>query len=132
MKTVLAALLALACTTPALAQYYERPRGYEDDRPPAGYDRPPPGYDRGPRSDYDRDRPPPGYDRDRPPPGYDRERRVAFGRHCEVFLRSGYGPQRLVCPIIREKPIGEDCACPTPSEVPGGPPGPYAGGVTVR
>lgn len=126
MKTILAALLALACTTPALAQYYERPPGYDQDRPPPGYDRdrPPPGYDR------DRDRRE-DFDRDRPPPGYGRERPVAFGRHCEAFLRTGYGPQRLFCRIVREKPIGEDCACPTLPNGPNGPPGPYAGGRTV-
>lgn len=128
MKITLTVLAALTCATPALAQYYERP--YE--RPPGyepGYDmnRPPPGY-------YpDRDRPPQDYDQDRP--RYERERRrddrdyrrrrVALGSHCEAFVRTDYSPQRLFCPIVRAKPLGEDCVCP------GGPDGSYVSGRTV-
>ena len=113
MKTILSVLAALAVAGPALAQPYppEAPPGYYPDRGP------PPGY-------YP-DRPPP------PPPGYYRERRVEFGRHCEAFIRGYEGPRRLFCRIVQEKPLGEDCACPTLPNGPGGPIGPYVGGRTV-
>ena len=138
MKTFLAALLALSCATPALAQYderqYERPPGYDQDQPPPGYypdrNQAPPRYD-GDRNDGDRyegDR----NDGDRYRKNRGRDRRVVLGGRCEVFLNTGYGPQRLICRIIRAKPIGQDCACPTLPDGPNGPPGPYAGGHTVQ
>ena len=70
--------------------------------------------------------PPPGY---YPPRGYERE---PFGRRCEAFLRTQYGPRRLVCRIIRAKPLGAECACPPPEPPPGYAPGPYVGGRTIR
>ena len=73
--------------------------------------------------------PGPGYYRDRPR-GYYRER-PDIGRHCEAFIRTAYGPQRLFCRIVDPKPIGFECACPGPSAGPGYPPGPFVGGHTV-
>lgn len=72
----------------------------------------------------------PGYYRDRPP-GYYEERRRDFGRHCEAFIRTAYGPQRLFCRIVDPKPLGFECACPGPAAAPGYPPGPFVGGRTV-
>ena len=137
MKTILTVLAALTCTTAlgttaAVAQYYdrqyERPPGYDQDRPPPGFY---PDRDRSPG--YDRDREQYDQDRERRREGRDRYRgrRVALGSHCEAFIRTGYGPQRLFCPIVRAKPIGEDCACPAPREGPGDPDGSYVGGRTV-
>ncbi len=97
--------IAAACVTGALAAF----------TPPA-------------QAQYYGDRPPP------PPPGYYPRRGYEpepFGRHCEAFLRTQYGPQRLVCRIIRAKPLGEECACPPPPPPPGYAPGPYVGGRTV-
>ena len=131
MKTILTVLATLTCASalcaqPAFAQYYdrqyERPPGYDPGFYP-DRDRLPPGYE------PDRDRPPPGYepDRDRYERGrYNRNRRVALGSHCEAFVRTGYGPQRLFCPIVRAKPIGEECACPADGS------DGYVGGRTVR
>ncbi len=51
--------------------------------------------------------PPPGYGygyRPPPPPG----------GQCSAFLRTPYGPRRVVCPMGRPKPIGFECACPPP------------------
>lgn len=124
MKTALAVLIALAGTTPAFAQYYDRPYerapSYDQDRPPPGYY---PDRDR-PRPDFERERDREDQYRDRDERGY-RRRRVALGSHCEVFVRTGYGPQRLFCPIVRAKPVGEECACPS------SPDGSYASGRTV-
>lgn len=105
MKTVLTALAALTLGTgSALAQYYAPP-------PP-----PPPGYG-----------PPPGYYAPPPRPYY-RE----IGRHCRVFLPTGYGRgERYVCRIVDPKPVGEECACPAPPPGPGYPPGPYIDGRTI-
>lgn len=103
MKILLALLATAASVVPAAAQYYE------DRRPP----------------------PPPGYYAAPPPPPYYEERRVPFGRHCEAFLRTGYGPRRLFCRIVDPKPLGEPCACPPPTP-PGYEPGPFVGGRTVR
>ena len=69
--------------------------------------------------------PPPGY---YPPRGYEP---VPFGRRCEAFLQSRYGSQRVVCRIVRAKPLGEECACPPPPPPPGYAPGPYVGGRTI-
>ena len=104
MRTILSILAALTVAAPAMAQPYYQP-------PP-----PPPGY-------YP-DRPP-------PPPGYYPERRERFGRHCEAFLPTAYGPRRLFCRIVDPKPVGEECACPGPPAGPGYPPGPFVGGRTV-
>ena len=103
MKTLLAFAATVALATPVQAQYYE-------DRPP------PPGYYPAPRYDEG-------------PPRYYEPPRVRFGRACEAFLPPEYGSRRIVCPIVRAKPLGEECACPPP---PGYPPGPYFGGRTVR
>jgi hypothetical protein len=40
------------------------------------------------------------------------------GGQCDAFLRTPYGPRRVVCPMGRPRPVGAPCACP--------PPGPYA------
>jgi hypothetical protein len=105
MKIIAALLVSVVTATAAVAQPY-----YAAPPPP-----PPPGY-------Y----PPPGY----APPPY--ERPVEFGRRCEARLRTPEGPRRLVCEIIRPKPIGESCACPPPEPPPGYAPGPYVGGRTIR
>lgn len=104
MKTAMTALAVLCVgASPALAQYYAQPGYY-----------PPPG-------------PPPGYYQAPPPRPYYRE----IGRHCRVFLPTGYGGQRYVCRIVDPKPVGEGCACPAPPPGPGYPPGPYIEGRTV-
>ena len=45
-----------------------------------------------------------GYRRGPPPPG----------GQCDAFLRTPYGPRRVVCPMGRPKPVGFECACPPP------------------
>ena len=64
-----------------------------------------------------------------PPPGYYAPAPVRpLGTRCAVRIQTGYGPQRLICPIVQAKPVGRGCACPAP---PGYPPG-YIGGRTIR
>ena len=46
-----------------------------------------------------------GYGYRQPPPP---------GGQCNAFLRTPYGPRRVVCPMGRPKPIGFECACPPP------------------
>ena len=96
-------IIAAACVFGALA-------GFSGSANAQYYGAPPP-------------RPPPGY---YPPPAYER---VPFGRRCRAFVRTRHGPERVICRIIRAKPLGEPCACPPP---PGYGPGPYVGGRTVR
>lgn len=36
------------------------------------------------------------------------------GGQCDAFLRTPYGPRRVVCPMGRPKPLGFECACPPP------------------
>ena len=45
-----------------------------------------------------------GYDEEygRPPPG----------GQCDAFVRTPYGPRRVVCPMGRPRPVGYECACP--------------------
>ena len=81
------AFLALAAGQ-ASAQYYPPP--YREGPPP-----PPPPY----REGYGD-----GYRRGPPPPG----------GQCDAFLRTPYGPRRVVCPMGRAKPLGDECACPSP------------------
>ena len=60
--------------------------------------------------------PRPGYDT-RPDYGYDdgyRRRPPPPGGQCDAFLRTPYGPRRVVCPMGRPKPLGFECACPPP------------------
>ena len=58
-------------------------------------------------------RPPPRYYE--PPP-----RRVAFGSRCEAAIPSGYGSRPLICPIVRDRPLGRPCVCPAPPRFGGG------------
>lgn len=67
--------------------------------------------------------PPPVY---APPP----PRRVLGGR-CNARLPTTAGPQRIVCPIVRPRPLGRPCVCPPPPPPPGYPPGPYLNGRVV-
>ncbi len=129
MRTIFALLAATLAASPAAAQY----------PPPPGYG-PPPGYQGFERRDFDQpyaDRPDfdrRGFDDRR----YDRDRREGRGRrgrlgeHCEAVLPTRSGPKPFYCPIIRPKPLGDECACPTPGEARGYPPGSYVGGRTVR
>lgn len=79
---------------PAAAQYYD-------------------GYQGGYRGDpYYRPPPPRYYE---PPP-----RRVAFGTRCEAAIPSGYGARPLICPIVRDRPLGRPCVCPAPPRFGGG------------
>ncbi len=66
--------------------------------------------------------PPPGY---YPPPP---PRRVLGGRCNARFPAS---PQRIVCPIVRPRPLGRPCVCPPPPPPPGYAPGPYLNGRVV-
>ena len=93
---IAAALMLVGAT--ASAQYYP-PRDYPPpDYPPRDY--PPPGYGRG----Y--------YD---PPPI-----RRAFGTRCEAEIPSRFGPRPLICPIVRDRPLGRPCFCPAPPRFGGG------------
>ena len=73
---------------------------------------------------------PPGYYP--PPPGYyaPPPRRVLGGR-CDARLPTAYGPRRLICDIVRAKPLGRPCACPPPRPPPGYAPGPFVGGRVI-
>ncbi len=51
---------------------------------------------------------PPGYGYGPPP----------LGGRCDAFLRTPYGPRRVVCPLYRPRPLDAGCECP--------PPDPYA------
>ena len=107
---VLGLLAVLGAAPDAAAQYYPPP-GYP---PPPGYRPPPAAY---PPLDY----PTPGY---YPPPR-------PFGERCSSRLPTAYGPRRLVCDIVRPRPLGRPCMCPPPPPPPGYPPGPYLDGRVV-
>jgi hypothetical protein len=65
-----------------------------------------------------------------PPPGYgERPFRRRFGRRCDAFLPSAYGPRREFCLLIRPRPRGEPCHCPPPANYG---PGPWLQGRVVR
>ena len=81
----------------------------------AQYDPPPPGY------------PSPAY----PPRGYYPPPRPAFGGRCSARLPTAYGPRRLICDIVRARPLGRPCVCPPPAPPPGYPPGPYLNGRVI-
>jgi len=72
--------------------------------------------------------PPPYVDPYRPPPGY---YQPALGTRCDSRLPTGYGPRRLICDIVRPRPLGRPCVCPPPPPPPGYPPGPYLNGRVV-
>ena len=101
MKIALGLLVALTAAAPAWAQYYAPP-------PPGYYPPPAPGY-------Y----PPP------PPP------RQRFGSRCDAVIRTPYGPEHMICPIVEAKPLGYECACPAPRRSGYGP-GSYIPGRTIR
>ena len=85
----LAVLLAVLSLATPASAQYLGPRN-----PPDGY--------------YER----PGY----PPP---ERRHIRFGDRCDAVLRTRHGPERLSCPLIRAKPLGEECGCPPPRGYPG-------------
>ena len=86
-----------------------------------------PGYD--PYYYYPRQYPPP-YAPPYPPPGY-YPPRVELGGRCNTWTPAAYGPSRLICDIIRPRPIGRPCVCPPPPSPPGYPPGPYLNGRVI-
>ncbi len=88
MKALVPALFLVSLAAPAPAQYL-RPHS------------PPPVYEV------------PAYP---PPPPY--RRHIRFGDKCDALLPTRDGPEQLVCPIIRAKPLGEPCACPPPRGYP--------------
>lgn len=59
------------------------------------------------------------------PPRVGRE----LGQRCRVRLQTNVGRTRYVCPIVRAKAIGRDCACPPPR---GSGRGPYLDGVVIQ
>lgn len=110
---VLGMLAVLGAAPDAAAQY---------DPPPPGYALPPPAYP--PRDYYE---PPPAY-YEQPPPYYLPH---TLGGRCDSRLRTVDGPRRLVCDIVRPRPLGRPCVCPPPPPPPGYPPGPYLNGRVV-
>ena len=48
------------------------------------------------------------------------------GSRCNAFFRTPYGPQHVVCPMGRAKPVGAGCVCPSPD-----PYGPTAHGRVI-
>jgi hypothetical protein len=66
--------------------------------------------------------PPPGY---YPPPAY------RLGGRCNARVPTAYGPRRLICDLIRPRPVGRPCICPPPPPPPGYPPGPYLNGRVI-
>ena len=116
---MLGTLAVLSAAPDAAAQYY----------PPPGY-APPPGYPPSPPLTYpprDYYEPPPAY-YEPPPPYYPSH---ALGGRCDSRLRTLDGPRRLVCDIVRPRPLGRPCVCPPPPPPPGYPPGPYLNGRVV-
>ena len=107
MRTALLAVAALILSGPAMAQYYAPPPGY----PPPGYA--PPGYS-----------PPPPYYPPPPPRG-------RFGSRCDAVIRTPYGPEQMICPLVEPKPLGFECACPAPRRA-GYAPGSFLPGRTIR
>jgi hypothetical protein len=78
--------------------------------------------------DYAQYYPPPGY---YPPPAYYPRPAYRLGGRCNARVPTAYGPRRLICAIIRPRPIGRRCVCPPPPPPPGYPPGPYLNGRVV-
>ena len=64
--------------------------------------------------------PPPRY---YPSPG-------SFGARCDTIIRTPYGPEHMICPIVEPKPLGYGCACPAPRRA--GYRGGYIPGRTIR
>ena len=91
--------------------------------PPPYYPRPyyPPPYYPPPDREY---YPPPDY--------YERPPLRELGTRCNSRLPPGYSARRLVCDIVRPRPLGQPCVCPPPEPPPGYPPGPYLDGRVVR
>ena len=87
------AALALAAVSPAQAQYFESPRGY-DRGPPPGYDER--GYDRGYRP---------------PARGIERE---PVGLNCAAVQQGFTGPRPYSCPLPGPRPLGVRCFCNLP------------------
>lgn len=65
------------------------------------------------------------------PPGYYPPPRRALGERCDSRLPPGYAQRRLICDIVRPRPLGQPCVCPPPPPPPGYPPGPYLNGRVI-
>jgi len=60
-----------------------------------------------------------------PPPPYQ------LGGRCDAWAPTTYGSGRLICDIIRPRPLGLPCICPPPLPPPGYAPGPYLNGRVI-
>lgn len=66
-----------------------------------------------------------------PPPGYYPRPVIELGGRCDARVPTAYGPRRLICPIVRARPLGRPCVCPPPPPPPGYPVGPYLNGRVI-